>query len=32
MADNDPLIAPFSMEEIEVVVKESDGNKSPGPD
>lgn len=29
---NRGLIAPFSMEEIEVVVKESDGNKSPGPD
>lgn len=30
--DNRALIAPFSLEEIEVVVKESDGNKSPGPD
>ncbi|MCH87170.1 LINE-1 reverse transcriptase like, partial [Trifolium medium] len=31
-ADNIWLTRPFSMEEIEVVVKESDGNKSPGPD
>jgi hypothetical protein len=31
-ADNETLIAPFNMEEIEAVVKESDGNKSPGPD
>lgn len=30
--ENRDLIAPFSMEEIEKVVKESDGNKSPGPD
>lgn len=29
--ENRDLIAPFSMEEIEKVVKESDGNKSPGP-
>jgi hypothetical protein len=26
------LVEPFAREEIEVVVKESDGNKSPGPD
>jgi hypothetical protein len=31
-ADNEILIAPFNMEEIEAVVKESDGNKSLGPD
>ncbi|KAK2413305.1 hypothetical protein QL285_036031 [Trifolium repens] len=31
-ADNEILIAPFSLEEIEAVVKECDGNKSPGPD
>lgn len=30
--ENRSLIAPFSLREIEVVVKESDGNKSPGPD
>ena len=30
--DNDFLIAPFSMAEIEMVVKACDGNKSPGPD
>jgi hypothetical protein len=30
--DNRSIIAPFSLREIEVVVKESDGNKSPGPD
>jgi len=30
--ENAGLIAPFSLEEIERVVKESDGNKSPGPD
>lgn len=30
--DNVFLVAPFSLEEIECVVKESDGNKSPGPD
>lgn len=30
--DNDLLVAPFHMEEIEVVVRESDGNKSPGAD
>ncbi|KAK2385146.1 hypothetical protein QL285_072415 [Trifolium repens] len=31
-AENDDLISPFSMEEIEEVVRCSDGNKSPGPD
>ncbi|KAK2356246.1 hypothetical protein QL285_093594 [Trifolium repens] len=31
-ADNDNLVAPFSLEEIEAVVRECDGNKSPGPD
>jgi hypothetical protein len=31
-ADNASLVSPFSMEEIELVVKESDGNKCPGPD
>jgi hypothetical protein len=31
-AENALLIVPFSMEEIEAVVKDSDGNKSPGPD
>jgi len=30
--DNISLVALFSLEEIELVVKESDGNKSPGPD
>ena len=30
--ENRALIAPFSLAEIEVVVKESDGNKSLGPD
>lgn len=30
--DNRGLIAPFTLEEIEKVVKDSDGNKSPGPD
>lgn len=30
--ENDFLVAPFSMEEIEVIFCESDGNKSPGPD
>jgi hypothetical protein len=30
--DNTSLICPFSLEEIEEVVLESDGNKSPGPD
>jgi len=30
--ENEVLIAPFSLVEIEAVVKESDGNKSPGPD
>jgi hypothetical protein len=30
--ENDSLSAPFTSEEIELVVKESDGNKSPGPD
>jgi hypothetical protein len=29
---NSLLIAPFTMDEIERVVKESDGSKSPGPD
>jgi hypothetical protein len=29
---NVSLLLPFSMEEIEGVVMESDGNKSPGPD
>jgi hypothetical protein len=31
-ADNIGLVTPFMMEEIEKVVKESDGNKSLGPD
>jgi hypothetical protein len=31
-ADNVGLVAPFSLEEIEDVVKDSDGDKSPGPD
>jgi hypothetical protein len=30
--DNCGLTAPFCLEEIELVVKECDGNKSPGPD
>ncbi|MCI18625.1 transposon TX1 putative protein, partial [Trifolium medium] len=30
--ENGLLVDPFSMEEIEEVVKRSDGNKSPGPD
>jgi len=30
--DNNFLVAPFTMLEIETAVKESDGNKSPGPD
>jgi hypothetical protein len=30
--ENNCLISPFSMEEIEEVVQCSDGNKSPGPD
>jgi hypothetical protein len=30
--ENEGLVAPFSLEEIERVVKQSDGNKSPGPD
>jgi hypothetical protein len=30
--DHFGLTAPFSLEEIEMVVKECDGNKSPGPD
>ncbi|WJX91755.1 hypothetical protein P8452_73482 [Trifolium repens] len=31
-AENEGLIRPFSMEEIEAVVNDCDGNKSPGPD
>ncbi|MCI17629.1 LINE-1 reverse transcriptase like, partial [Trifolium medium] len=31
-ADNSWLVRPFAMDEIEAVVKECDGNKSPGPD
>ncbi|KAK2383073.1 hypothetical protein QL285_070563 [Trifolium repens] len=30
--ENENLIAPFTLEEIEEVVRSSDGNKSPGPD
>jgi hypothetical protein len=30
--ENGSLIAPFTGEEVDTVVKESDGNKSPGPD
>jgi len=30
--ENDALIVPFSMLEIEAVVRDSDGNKSPEPD
>ncbi|MCH79823.1 LINE-1 reverse transcriptase like [Trifolium medium] len=30
--ENRSLTVPFSMDEIHLVVKESDGNKSPGPD
>jgi len=30
--ENNCLVAPFSLLEIEAVVRESDGNKSPGPD
>jgi len=30
--ENGCLVAPFTMLEIETVVRESDGNKSPGPD
>ncbi|WJX93090.1 hypothetical protein P8452_74658 [Trifolium repens] len=30
--ENENLIAPFTLEEIEEVVSSSDGNKSPGPD
>jgi hypothetical protein len=30
--ENGFLVAPFSLEEIELVVRDSDGNKSPGPD
>jgi hypothetical protein len=30
--ENGRLVAPFTMLEIELVVRESDGNKSPGPD
>ncbi|MCI04498.1 LINE-1 reverse transcriptase like, partial [Trifolium medium] len=32
LEDNGVLTAPFSLEEIHKVVRESDGNKSPGPD
>ncbi|MCH98078.1 transposon TX1 putative protein [Trifolium medium] len=32
LEDQASLTVPFSLEEIEHVVKESDGNKSPGPD
>ena len=32
VSENEVLVAPFSVHEIEVAVKESDGNKSPGPD
>jgi hypothetical protein len=32
MDDNNLLTLPFSLEEIHKVVRESDGNKSPGPD
>jgi hypothetical protein len=28
----DSLVTPFTLEEIEVVVRDSDGGKSPGPD
>jgi hypothetical protein len=31
-ADNGSLVRPFSMDEIEKVVMDCDGNKSPGPD
>jgi hypothetical protein len=31
-AENVGLTSPFSLDEIELVVKHSDGNKSPGPD
>jgi len=31
-AENVFLVAPFSLEEMEAVVRDSDGNKSPGPD
>lgn len=30
--DNLGLVAPFSSKEIEEIVKDSDGDKSPGPD
>jgi hypothetical protein len=30
--ESDRLMLPFSLEEIEVVVKDCEGNKSPGPD
>jgi len=30
--DRSSLVIPFGLEEIEVVVRESDGTKSPGPD
>ncbi|PNX96817.1 ATP-dependent RNA helicase DHX36-like protein, partial [Trifolium pratense] len=32
LEENQDLTAPFSLEEIHLVVRESDGNKSPGPD
>jgi hypothetical protein len=31
-AENDKLILPFSLQEIEDVVKDCDGSKSAGPD
>lgn len=31
-AENETLVAPFSLVEMEAVVKDSDGGKSPGPD
>lgn len=32
LEENEELIKPFSLMEIEAVVRDSDGNKSPGPD